>query len=92
MLTIHQQLEIRIQEYFSPSFLDIQNESEKHRGHRDGPKEANAETHFRIKIVSEKFTGRSRIERYRLVHELLDDLLKNHIHALSLTLLDNEPD
>jgi len=92
MPTIYQQLETRIQRHLSPSFLDIQNESERHRGHRDGPKESNAETHFRIKIISDKFTGLSRMERHRLVHEFLDDLLKTHIHALSLTLLDNEAD
>ena len=90
MPSIHQQVEALIQKHFSPSLLEITNESEKHRGHRHGPKEANAETHFHVKIISKAFTGLSRIERHRLVHKVLDDLLKNNIHALSLTLLDDD--
>ena len=90
MPSIHQQIEDLIQKHLSPSLLEINNESEKHRGHKNGPKEENAESHFRIKIVSKTFTGLSRIERHRLIHKVLDELLKNHIHALSLILLDHE--
>ncbi|MBY0462504.1 MAG: BolA family transcriptional regulator [Alphaproteobacteria bacterium] len=89
-MSIQKQLEDRIQKHLSPSLLEIKNESEMHRGHKDGPKEENAESHFRIKIVSNKFTGLSRLERHRLVHDILNDLLKNHIHALALTLLDDD--
>jgi len=90
MPSIHQQLDDLIRKHLSPSLLEINNESEKHRGHKHGSKDTNAESHFRIKIVSKAFTGLSRIERHRLVHTILDDLLINHIHALALTLLDHE--
>ena len=90
MISVQKQLEDRIQKHLSPSLLEIKNESEMHRGHQDGPTGENAESHFRIKIVSKSFMGLSRLERHRLVHNILNDLLKNHIHALALTLLDDD--
>lgn len=41
-------------------------------------------------IVSDKFTGKSRIERQRQVYEVLRDEMAGKIHALSLRLLTNE--
>lgn len=89
MSSVHKQLEGLIQKHLSPSLLEIKNESEKHKGHENGPTQKNGETHFRIKIVSGAFIGLSRVERHRLVYDILGDLLKNQVHALSLTLLDN---
>ena len=54
---------------FAPSRLEIVNESEMHAGHRSSP--GTGESHFRILIVSDKFTGRSRVDRHRLVNEIL---------------------
>lgn len=43
--------------------------------------------HFYLYIVSEIFEWKTRIERSREVHKILDDLLKtNSIHALRLKL------
>ena len=43
--------------------------------------------HFYLVIISELFTGLSRIERSRKVHDILSDLLVNDsIHALRLKL------
>lgn len=47
--------------------------------------------HFYLVIISELFTGLSRIERSRKVHDILDDLLVNgSIHALRLKLRNPE--
>ena len=72
----------------TPTNLDIVDESHKHAGHsgaRPGGK-----THFHLNIVSPAFTSLSRIERHRLVHDLLKNELKDTIHALSLTLRSPE--
>ncbi|WP_199899337.1 BolA/IbaG family iron-sulfur metabolism protein [Sneathiella glossodoripedis] len=37
-------------------------------------------------MVSEKFSGLSRVSMQRLVHQALSEELKSHIHALSLDL------
>lgn len=66
----------------NPTRLDIINESELHAGHRSSP--GTGESHYRILVVSEAFAGRSRVERHRLVNELLADELAGRIHALAL--------
>jgi BolA protein len=66
-----------------PTRLDVVNESELHAGHRNSP--GTGESHFRILIVSEAFSGKSRIERHRLVNDLLKDELAGGIHALALS-------
>ncbi|MFT3732504.1 MAG: BolA family protein [Hyphomicrobium sp.] len=66
-----------------PTRLDVINESELHAGHRNSP--GTGESHFRILIVSEAFAGKSRVDRHRLVNELLKDELAGGIHALALS-------
>lgn len=66
----------------SPSRLDIVNESELHAGHRSSP--GTGESHFRILVVSDAFAGKTRIDRHRIVNELLADELAGRIHALAL--------
>jgi len=65
-----------------PTRLDIINESELHAGHRSSP--GTGESHFRILIVSQAFTGKSRVDRHRIVNELLADELSGRVHALAL--------
>jgi BolA protein len=66
-----------------PTRLDIINESEMHAGHRSSP--GTGESHFRILIVSEIFAGKSRVERHRLVNEILEGEVGKTIHALALS-------
>ncbi len=66
-----------------PTRLDVINESELHAGHRNSP--GTGESHFRILVVSEVFSGKSRVERHRLVNELLKDELAGGVHALALS-------
>ena len=40
---------------------------------------------FRVEIVSEAFRDRSRVERQRLVFDILADELKGPVHALSIS-------
>lgn len=82
------EIETRLKEKFDPSFLQVMNESEKHRGHANGPKgEDLAETHFFVKMMSSFFKNLSRLERHRQVYQILADLMPTPIHALRLELL-----
>jgi len=65
-----------------PTRLDVVNESHLHAGHRSSP--GTGESHFRVLIVSEAFTGKSRVERHRMVNDLLSNELKNAVHALAI--------
>jgi stress-induced morphogen len=83
------QVETRIREKliaaFSPDQLLIENESRKHSHHvamKGIPQ--TGETHFNITIVSSHFAGRSRVERHRMVNEVLAAELAGPVHALSI--------
>ena len=61
--------------------VDVIDESHKHAGH------AGAKTgmgHFEVHIVAAAFTGKSLLERHRMVYEVLGDMIQNDIHALSI--------
>jgi BolA protein len=65
-----------------PVRLDVINESEMHAGHRSSP--GTGESHFRVLIVSDKFTGQSRVARHRMVNQLIAEELAGGLHALAL--------
>lgn len=68
----------------APVHLEIVNESHSH----SVPK--NSETHFKVLVVSEKFAGLSRIDRQRLVNELVKVELQTGLHALTQKALTPE--
>ena len=66
----------------TPEHLKVIDESHQHYGHagwREG-----GETHFRVEIVSAAFTGKSRLERHRLVNAALSEELAGGVHALAV--------
>lgn len=68
-----------------PTRIEVIDESEGHRGHA-GYREG-GQTHFRIRMASPAFAGLGRLERHRLVHRTLGDIVPR-IHALALDLAD----
>lgn len=70
---------------FGPTRLEIINESHKHAGHAGH--DSSGESHFRVMIVASAFSGKSRLDRHRMVNAALADELANHIHALALVVL-----
>ncbi|RJL12783.1 BolA family protein [Paracoccus siganidrum] len=70
----------------NPTRLEVIDESESHRGHagfREG-----GESHFRIRMASAAFAGLGRLERHRLIHRTLGDIVPR-IHALALELAES---
>ena len=64
----------------TPESLIIDDESAAHAGHA-GAREGG---HFRVHIVSSKFTGCSRLQRHQLVYNALGSLPAQGIHALAI--------
>jgi BolA protein len=65
-----------------PSSLEVIDESHQHAGHagwRPG-----GETHMRVRVVSEAFAGKSRLDRHRMVNELAAAELHGGLHALAI--------
>ncbi|QQG35628.1 MAG: BolA family transcriptional regulator [Micavibrio aeruginosavorus] len=65
-----------------PVEIQVVDQSHLHAGHAGARPEG--ETHFQVIIVSSLFAGKSLIERHRMVNDLLFDLLRDRVHALSL--------
>ena len=76
-------VEKKLQSVFRPITLEVIDESHLHAGHAGARPEG--ETHFRVKIISPKFAGLSRIQCHRLVNDALADELAGPIHALAIT-------
>jgi len=66
-----------------PLSLDLVDESAQHAGHA-GWREGGG-THWRLAIVSPRFTGQSAVARHRMVYQALGELMHNPIHALAIT-------
>jgi len=64
----------------APARLSIADDSAAHAGH-PGAREGG---HFRVAVVSERFRGRTVLERHRLVYEAVGALMGCDIHALSI--------
>lgn len=83
------QIAAKVEAAFAPAKLELRDESRKHANHahvmaRAGTAEGVGETHFKLKIVSDAFRGKSRIERHRMVNALLASELSGGVHALAL--------
>ena len=67
-----------------PQEIDVQDVSHKHAGHA-GWREGGG-THFKVTIKATAFSGKSRLQRHRMVNNILSDDLARSIHALELHL------
>lgn len=65
----------------TPTHLEIIDESHKHAGHA-GAREGGG--HFLVIIVSPQFTGKTLVQRHRMVFAAVDKLMNTTIHALSI--------
>ena len=74
----------------TPSKLEVIDESYKHAKHahvveRAGAAGAPGETHFLIKVVSASFDGKSRLDRHRMVNDLIaGEMGPDGVHALAI--------
>ncbi|WP_377841735.1 BolA family protein [Bosea sp. UC22_33] len=82
MTAITERITQKLTEAFAPQELKVIDESHQHQGH--GGWREGGETHFRVNIVSEAFTGKSRLERHRLVNAALAQELADRVHALAI--------
>ncbi len=74
----------RLMAALKPLELTIEDESAAHAGHA-GARSGGG--HYRVLVVSEVFTGLSRVARHRLVYDALHDLMQRDVHALALSLV-----
>jgi BolA protein len=75
-------IEARLTEALSPAALDVVDESHLHAGHAGA--RPGGETHYRLNIVSTAFSGKSRVDRHRLVNAALDEAFRRGLHAIAI--------
>jgi BolA protein len=75
------EIERILKQAFDPETLGVEDESHLHEGH-EGAKDGRG--HFRVLIISQAFTDKSMLMRHRMVYQVLDQLLRTDIHALSI--------
>jgi BolA family transcriptional regulator, general stress-responsive regulator len=75
--------EIRAQlRALEPVELDLEDQSAAHAGHA-GAREG---AHFRLRLVSPRFAGVTRVQRHRMVYDALAPVMRGRIHALTMDL------
>lgn len=80
---VRERIRTKLQNAFAPARLDVVDESHLHAGHAGA--RPHAESHFHVKVVSAAFSGKSRLERHRLVNALLAEELAGGVHALAIS-------
>ena len=83
-----ERIEKILSEALAPTRLSVADDSHKHAGHAGARPEG--ETHYRVEIVSPAFAGKSRVDRQRLVNELLAGEFESGLHALQMKTLTPE--
>ena len=80
-MSIESELIARLTITFSPTRLEVVNESHKHAGH--GGDDGSGESHFAVLIRADALAAMGRVARHRAVHAALGDL-NQRVHALAL--------
>lgn len=80
------QIEQQLQAQLAPTRLEVLDESAAHAGHAG----ANAQgfgSHFRVRIASPAFAGKSRVACHRLVYDAMQNFIDQGLHALAIEIL-----
>lgn len=78
-------IERRLREALQVETVTVRDDSRLHAGHA-GAKDGGG--HYRVTVVSPDFTGRTTLQRHRMVYEAMGEAMRvDTIHALSIQAL-----
>ena len=77
-MSVLEHIEEKLRAALNPVHLQVENESHMH----NVPE--NSETHFKVVIASETFTGLRVVQCHQKVYALLSDELARGVHALAI--------
>ncbi|MEQ9464724.1 MAG: BolA/IbaG family iron-sulfur metabolism protein [Haliea sp.] len=77
-MSVQQQIREQLLAALAPDHLEVANESHMHSV------PPNSETHFRVVVVSEVFSGQRQVARHQKIYGLLAAQLEGPVHALAL--------
>ena len=81
-----QAMQQRLAEKLNPTVVEVVDESAAHTGHA-GANGTGFGTHFRVRIASPLFTGRSRVAQHRFVYDALQEFIDQGVHAIVIEVL-----
>ncbi|MGE0824477.1 MAG: BolA family protein [Candidatus Binatia bacterium] len=79
-----EQIEQIVRGALAATHVEVEDESAQHVGHAGA---AGGGGHYRVRVVSPLFEGKSLIARHRMVYDALAAEMQQKIHALALTTL-----
>ncbi|BBO59874.1 BolA family transcriptional regulator [Mycoavidus sp. B2-EB] len=71
-------IETRLRDALEPNYLRVDDDGAQHIGHAG----AKSGGHFSVTVVAQRFAGKTRIARHRLIYDALADAMQGAIHAL----------
>lgn len=74
-------IERLLSDALSPREILVKDQSHLHAGHAGAQ---DGKGHYEVRIVASEFTGKSRLERHRLIYAALGDMMDSEIHALKI--------
>lgn len=77
-MMMRDQIESKLRAAFEPVFLEVADESYRHNV------PAGSESHFKVVLVSDRFTGERFLNRHRMIYSTLTTELSTTVHALAL--------
>ncbi|RPF72315.1 BolA family protein [Aurantiacibacter spongiae] len=80
--SVQTEIEDRLERAFSPTHMEVVNDTANHLGHAGD--DGSGESHFTVIVESERFAGKSRLERQRMVNRALGDIPGQRVHALAI--------
>ena len=97
-MSVAETIRKKLTDALAPAALEVIDQSHLHAHHagarehkaRLGANHGSGESHFQVVIVSEAFSGKSRVDRQRLVNAVLADELAGPVHALAMKTLTPE--
>lgn len=84
-----QRIQSLLQTRFAPARVTVRDDSARHAGHAGARGGAG---HFAVRIESDAFKGRDRLQRHRMIYEALADMLQADIHALNIEAVSPDDD
>lgn len=82
-MTVADTIHSKLTQALTPVSLEVADESAKHAGHAGA--RPGGETHFHVTVTAAAFDGKSRVDRQRMVYDILKEELATRVHALGLT-------
>lgn len=68
-----------LEQAFNPTLLAVIDEGHLHIGHA-----GEGSGHFRVRIASAAFAGKSRVQQHQMVYAAVAELMGHGIHALAI--------